>query len=109
MGHARALINAPDSVELAQQVVKQGLSVRDTEKLVRKALGGSRRKSKTQSAGNSESDADIRAVESHLGDLLGLKVTIQSKGHAGAGSMTIEYSNLDQLDLICQRLTGEHI
>ena len=54
-------------------------------------------------------DADIRAVESHLGDLLGLKVSIQSKGDGGAGAMTISYSNLDQLDLICQRLTGEHI
>jgi ParB family chromosome partitioning protein len=109
MGHARALINAPNSEELAKQIVKQGLSVRDTEKLVRTALGGPRRKSKMPMAGISESDADIRAVESHLGDLLGLKVTIQSKGQTGAGSMTIDYSNLDQLDLICQRLTGEHI
>ena len=109
MGHARALINAPDSAELAKQVVKQGLSVRDTEKLVRKAQGGGRRQGKMPIAGISESDADIRAVESHLGDLLGLKVSIQSKGNTGAGSMTIDYSNLDQLDLICQRLTGEHI
>ncbi len=109
MGHARALINAPNAEELAKQVVNKGLSVRDTEKLVRQALGGPRRKSKMPMAGISESDADIRAVESHLGDLLGLKVTIQSKGQTGAGSMTIDYSNLDQLDLICQRLTGEHI
>ncbi|MEW4468597.1 ParB/RepB/Spo0J family partition protein [Parasphingorhabdus sp. JC815] len=109
MGHARALINAPDPAALAEQIVKNGLSVRDTEKLVRKALGGSRQKSKTQASGSKENDADIRAVESHLGDLLGLKVAIQSKGQTGAGAMTINYSNLDQLDLICQRLTGEHI
>ena len=55
----------------------------------------------------SETDADIQALETHLGDLLGLKVSIQSNGQGGA--MSIEYANLDQLDLICQRLTGEHI
>jgi len=109
MGHARALINAPEPAELATRVVKKGLSVRDIEKLVRKAIGAPKRKAKSPSAVISESDADIRAVENHLGDLLGLKVAIQSKGQAGAGSMTIDYSNLDQLDLICQRLTGEHI
>lgn len=109
MGHARALINAPKAEELAKQAVKQGLSVRDIEKLVRKSIGG-RKPSKTGSrAMSSEADADIKAVESHLGDLLGLKVVIQSKGDAGAGAMTIEYANLDQLDLICQRLTGEQI
>ena len=109
MGHARALINAPDPEELAKQVVKQGLSVRDIEKQVRKSLGGGKKKNSGSSAGSGEADADIRAVESHLGDLLGLKVRIQSKGNVGAGAMTIEYANLDQLDLICQRLTGEQI
>lgn len=109
MGHARALVNAPDATEIAQTIVKKGLSVRDTERLVRKALGGSRRRKPSKAASSSENDADIRAVENHLGDLLGLKVSIQSKGDAGAGAMTISYSNLDQLDLICQRLTGEHI
>ncbi|MEO9467938.1 ParB/RepB/Spo0J family partition protein [Parasphingorhabdus sp.] len=109
MGHARALVNAPDAVEIGQLIVKKGLSVRDTEKLVRKALSGPNRKSRKTSVSVNENDADIRAVENHLGDLLGLKVTIQSQGDAGAGVMTIAYSNLDQLDLICQRLTGEHI
>lgn len=109
MGHARALVNAPDAVEIAQIIVKKGLSVRDTEKMVRKALSGPSRKTRKTSAPLNENDADIRAVENHLGDLLGLKVTIQSHGDAGAGAMTIAYSNLDQLDLICQRLTGEQI
>lgn len=107
MGHARALINAPNPEELGQQIVKQKLSVRDVEKRVRKALSGPTTKSPKAKAHGSEADADIRAVENHLGDLLGLKVSISSMGQAGA--MTIEYSNLDQLDLICQRLTGEHI
>ena len=109
MGHARALINAPNPEELSNQVVKQGLSVRDIEKLVRKALGGGKIKKAGTASIAGEADADIRAVESHLGDLLGLKVKIQSNGATGAGAMTIEYANLDQLDLICQRLTGEQI
>ena len=110
MGHARALINAPEPSVLAKQAVKQGLSVRGVEKLVRKALGsGTKNRKKQFTSGETESDADIRAVENHLGDLLGLKVVIQSDGQSGAGAMTIEYANLDQLDLICQRLTGEHI
>lgn len=109
MGHARALINAPNADELSKQAVKQGLSVRDIEKLVRKALGGGKTKKAGTTTPAGEVDADIRAVESHLGDLLGLKVKIQSNGATGSGAMTIEYANLDQLDLICQRLTGEQI
>ena len=107
MGHARALINAPNADELAPQIVKQGLSVREVERLVRKALAGDKPLSGKKQALMSETDADIQALETHLGDLLGLKVGIQSNGQGG--TMSIEYANLDQLDLICQRLTGEHI
>lgn len=107
MGHARALINAPNAEELAPQIAKQGLSVRDVERLVRKSLSGQTRSSSKKPVSLSESDADIQALETHLGDLLGLKVKIQSDGQGGI--MAIEYANLDQLDLICQRLTGEHI
>lgn len=107
MGHARALINAPNAEELAPQIAKQGLSVRDVERLVRKSLAVKKPMSAKKIASMSEADADIQALETHLGDLLGLKVKIQSNGQGG--SMAIEYANLDQLDLICQRLTGEHI
>ena len=107
MGHARALINAPNAEELAAQIVKQGLSVRDVERLVRKALAGDKPQSDKKRTATSQTDPDIQALETHLGDLLGLKVNIQSNGQGGA--MSIEYANLDQLDLICQRLTGEHI
>ncbi|MFK7842010.1 MAG: ParB/RepB/Spo0J family partition protein [Sphingorhabdus sp.] len=107
MGHARALINAPNAEELAPQVAKQGLSVRDVERLVRKFLADKNPTPPEKRVSISETDADIQALETHLGDLLGLKVKIQSDGQGGA--MSIEYANLDQLDLICQRLTGEHI
>jgi len=107
MGHARALINAPNAEELAPQIARQGLSVRDVERLVRKALAKDKPPSAKKAGARSEADADIQALETHLGDLLGLKVRIQPNGQGGV--MAIDYANLDQLDLICQRLTGEHI
>lgn len=106
MGHARALIGAPDPEKLARIVVERDLSVRETEKLAREA--------KPRAAGRgsgSSSDlganADIAALERQLGDVLGLNVRI-SYGDKG-GAMTLAYSTLDQLDMICQRLTGEKI
>jgi ParB family chromosome partitioning protein len=52
-------------------------------------------------------DADLIALERQLGDLLGLKVQVTHKGEGG--SVTLHYSSLDQLDMICQRLSGEPI
>jgi ParB family transcriptional regulator, chromosome partitioning protein len=108
MGHARALLSSEDAVRLAAVVVKQGLSVRQTEALVKKSNAGARQAAgKAPRAVEGSGDADIRAVESHLGDLLGLKVKIAQKGNSGEGSVTFEYKSLDQLDMLCQRLTGE--
>ncbi|HYJ30444.1 MAG TPA: ParB/RepB/Spo0J family partition protein [Allosphingosinicella sp.] len=104
MGHARALIPAEDAEALAEEVVRRGLSVRDTEKLVR---GGRPRQLKLGPLEVKGADADIAALERQLGDMLGLKVTIK---HApGGGAVTLGYSTLDQLDMICQRLSGENI
>lgn len=104
MGHARALLGSDDAVRLAMVVIKQGLSVRATEALVRK--GRSPNTAKRFDRDNA-ANADIRAVETHLGDLLGLKVSISQKNATGAGAVTFDYSSLDQLDMLCQRLTGE--
>ena len=103
MGHARALITAPDPEALAMQVVERGLSVRETERLARGAKPAGARPARLPK----DSDADIAALERQLGDILGLKVKIAYGG--GAGSVTLGFSSLDQLDLICQRLTGERI
>lgn len=101
MGHARALIGVADVEALADQVVARGLSVRDTERLARKA------KVETRSAGGNGRDPDLAALEHQLGDLLGLAVRV-SHGPKG-GTLTLSYSTLDQLDMICQRLSGERI
>ena len=111
MGHARALINAPDCAALARDVVARGLSVRATERLARKALRhgegeGDTPLRKARAARNPAEDADIAAVQRHLEDFLGLKVTIAADADPRSGTVTIRYRTLDQLDLVCQRLTG---
>lgn len=111
MGHARALIGVPDPAALSQDVVARGLSVRAVERLARKALrqgegGEAPVRRAARSPRDPANDADIAAVQSHLEDFLGLKVTIASDGDPASGAVTIRYRSLDQLDLICQRLTG---
>lgn len=108
MGHARAIIGAPDPEALADQVAAKGLSVRQTERLAQKAKPDSVRRAATSSRRlTSHDDADVAAVERHLGDSLGVRVRL-SYG-ANGGSLTLEYSTLDQLDMLCQRLSGEPI
>jgi ParB family transcriptional regulator, chromosome partitioning protein len=106
MGHARALLGSDDAVRLAVLVIKQGLSVRATEALVKKGRAPQGQGGSARGSGGSD-NADIHAVETHLGDLLGLKVKINQRNATGAGSVTFEYGSLDQLDMLCQRLTGE--
>ncbi|MDB5696170.1 MAG: chromosome partitioning protein ParB [Sphingomonas bacterium] len=108
MGHARALLGAGDVEALAEQVVARGLSVRDTEQLARaakkpKAAGEEFRRDHT----GTTRDGDIAALERQLADLLGVAVRV-THGPNG-GSLTLGYSTLDQLDMLCQRLTGEPI
>ena len=106
MGHARALLGGQDVDALAQEVVSRGLSVRDTEKLVRgRKSSGSRSSPAGKPTGGSAHDPDIAALESQLADLLGIPVRI-AHGEKG-GTLTLGYATLDQLDMICQRLSGE--
>jgi ParB family chromosome partitioning protein len=104
MGHARALIGSGDPEALARQVVEHGLSVREAEKLARLGKPGRERQGRLEIK---ESGADIEALERQLGDMLGLKVKIAHK--ADGGMVALNYSTLDQLDMICQRLSGEKI
>lgn len=113
MGHARALINVADAESIAAEVVDRGLSVREVEKLVRRARSDATDKSDSPRRGKARADPgsneDIAAVERHLEDLLGLKVKITAEANQRSGSVTVRYGNLDQLDLICQRLSGDII
>jgi len=101
-GHARALITAPNPGDLAAQVERDGLNVRQTEALVRRAasgLGPGRLKDKPPAAAASP---DTAALEQDLADALGLKVSLADRG--GKGELTLSYASLEQLDDLCRRL-----
>jgi ParB family chromosome partitioning protein len=110
MGHARAVATAEDPEELTREIVRKGLSVRQAEERARaeKVLPGAGSDIARASARNARSiDPDLTALERQLGDMLGLKVQVVHKGEGG--SVTLNYSSLDQLDMVCQRLSGEPI
>lgn len=106
MGHARALIGAPDAIRLAETAASKGLSVREVERLARKAPAGGVARRNARSEHKSAGAADIAAVQGHLEEFLGLPVRINTDADPRSGAVTIRYRTLDQLDLICQRLTG---
>ena len=103
MGHARALVGREDAEALAEKAVAQHLSVREVEQLARK---GERSPRSRRNGGDTAPNADIAAVQAHLEDLLGLAVKVAADADPRSGAVTIRYRTLDQLDLICQRLTG---
>ena len=105
MGHARALLGSDDPEGLGRQIVQRGLSVRETERLIKKAKTPPR--TRAALAGGRGGDPDLLALERQLTDMLGLKVKINHQSRSG--SMTLAYSSLEQLDMICQRLSGESI
>ena len=105
MGHARALVGIENAAELASQAVSRQLSVREVERLVRrKDAPTTQRRARNERDG--ASSADIAAVQAHLEEFLGLSVRINADADPRSGAVTIRYRTLDQLDLICQRLTG---
>jgi ParB family chromosome partitioning protein len=106
MGHARALIGHPQADMLARRVVAEGLSVRAVEALVRSSRSAPGKAARPRAPRAHE--ADIAAVERHLAELLGVAVAIAYQG-AGSGALTLRFATLDQLDMICQRLSGESI
>ncbi|AKM08292.1 ParB/RepB/Spo0J family partition protein [Pelagerythrobacter marensis] len=108
MGHARALIGHESAIELAIRAAEQKLSVREVEKLAAGPLASEQRR-KPRNSRDPAKDADIAAVQSHLEEFLGLSVKIKTDADPRSGAVTIRYRTLDQLDLICQRLTGGDI
>ncbi|MEC7176534.1 MAG: ParB/RepB/Spo0J family partition protein [Pseudomonadota bacterium] len=98
-GHARALLGHPNADRLASDIVKQGLSVRDVEKLVadkKPSKGGSKSKKPA------EKDTDTRALEKSIADNLGLSVAIQHE--KDGGHVRVSYKTLEQLDEVVRRL-----
>ncbi len=100
-GHARALIGRDDAGMIAKKIIDESLNVRDVEALVQTfgepgPTGNRRQRDK---------DADTKAFEKELTDLLGLKVEVR-RASGESGTLMIRYGNFDQLDYIRQRLGG---
>ncbi len=102
MGHARALLgldSAKRQIEVGALVAKKGLSVRETEALVRRMLVGHQ----PDEATHTRRDPNIRKLESDLADKLGAKVQLQHSAK-GKGKLVINYNNLDELDGILEHI-----
>jgi ParB family transcriptional regulator, chromosome partitioning protein len=102
-GHARAILAAPSPVELARLAIAQALNVREVEKLASQAKED-KHGPRVRPPGT-EKDADTRALETQIGNALGLGVTITHKGENG-GKLEISYRTLEQLDDLCRKLSG---
>jgi len=96
MGHARALIGVPDAVAKAREVVEKKLSVRDVER--------STSKYKQIRKKQFQKDPNILDLEKELSDKIGLKTSIEFNENGSSGSLTLFYSDLNQLDEIMKRL-----
>jgi ParB family transcriptional regulator, chromosome partitioning protein len=110
MGHARALIPLPNPAEVAAQVISKGLSVRATEDLVRKLTSGEKSVEGRRAEGRPsapQKDADTRALEQDLSASLRMAVSIDHRAGADTGSLSISFSSLDELDLLCALLTSQ--
>ncbi len=106
MGHARALVGVENALALAELAVARHMSVREVERMARKTSTTPAAPRRARSERDSGDAADIVAVQSHLEEFLGLSVRINTDADPRSGAVTIRYRTLDQLDLICQRLTG---
>lgn len=104
MGHARSLLgisNATQQYDAARQVVRKGLSVRATERLVRHMLDNAGKKKTTQAAASG--NPDIRRLEINVSEKLGAKVRIEHT-KKGSGKVVIGYNSLDELDGILEHI-----
>jgi ParB family chromosome partitioning protein len=104
MGHARALLAISDPQQqhdAARQVVKKSLSVRETERLVKRMLAAKGRKKPAKRPASA--DADIRRLEVEVSEKLGAKVLVQHS-KKGSGKVIISYNSLDELDGILKHI-----
>ncbi|MGR3466487.1 MAG: ParB/RepB/Spo0J family partition protein [Shimia sp.] len=104
-GHARALLSADDPLSAADHVLRNALSVRETEAFLKRSKSSQTPRPNTPREGK---DADTRALEADLSATLKMRVTIEHRpGNDEGGTMTIRYGSLDQLDDLCRALGGD--
>ena len=98
MGHARTLIGVPNNIELALEIINKKLSVRDIERKT------SKYKKRHKKDKKNFKDPNITDLEKELSEKIGLKTSIHFNDQGSSGSITLYYSDLDQLDEIMKRL-----
>lgn len=102
-GHARNLVGHKEAEQMAAVIVKRGLSVRQTEKMMQQLeAGGKKKPAALKAKGFAQKDVDILALEQKMSTLLGTKVVVDGEG--ASGKLVVEYKNLDQLDDFIARL-----
>ena len=94
VGHARALISSENSLELAREIIKKRLSVRDVEKILKK----------TKKSDNISKNHEYLDIEDELSNKIGLKTKINFNNVNKNGSLTIKFRNLEQLEFILNKL-----
>jgi ParB family chromosome partitioning protein len=102
-GHARALIGSPNATDLARQIVAKGLSVRETERLVK--AQSTLKPPATKTPKGPEKDADTRALEADLSANLRMTVRINHTPGGESGQLSISYDSLEDLDMLCRMLS----
>ncbi len=104
-GHARALVGREDAGVLARQVIQKGLSVRDTERLVKRPPKDAA--NSKGSSGKPDKDADTVQLERELAAAIGMKVSIEHRAGQESGRLILNYRDLSQLDDLMRTLTGD--
>jgi len=99
-GHARLLVGQPNALELADDIVKRGLNVRQVEAWMRKE---GRAQARDVAGTSRAKDPDTKALERRLSDALGLEVAVDHRADGG-GTLRIKYKDLDQLDAVLRKL-----
>ncbi len=109
MGHARALlaVDAARQIALANEVVAKRLSVRETERLVARAMGDDGNATARAASGPAPaSNGDLARLETELSDRLATRVAIRMRGK-GRGQLIVDFADLEQLDGVLERIRGE--
>jgi len=103
-GHARALITCDNSLGIAKRVISEGLSVRATEALVKRAEQPGEENSYERN--KQGKDADTHALEKDLSAATGVRVQLKHKSGSEEGQVILSYKSLDQLDELCRKLSA---
>lgn len=109
MGHARCLVGLPEAETIAEKIIKSGLSVRQTEKLIKQKKNPEEKPVKNNKPAQknlsvSDSDEDLASIEKSISNNIGMKVKIEDTDQGG--KVTIFFHNLEELDSILQKLSA---